>query len=54
MDAMGQLEQVGLEARQEAGKASGLCAEGAEDPKDQEPKRVEAPPRGSCGRDPAP
>ena len=48
------LEQVGLEARQEAGKASGLCAEGAEDPKDQEPKRVEAPPRGSCGRDPAP
>ena len=35
------------------GKTSGLCVEGAEDPKEQEPKRVEAPPRGSCGRDPS-
>ena len=54
MDAMAQLEQVGPEARQEAGKAPGLCAEGAEDPKDLDPKSVGAPPRGSCGRDPTP
>ena len=29
MAGMGQLEQVGLEARDEAGEAVGLCAEGS-------------------------
>ena len=53
MDVMGQLEQAGLEAREEAREATGLCAEGAEGPEDQDPKRVDAPPRCSCGRDPS-
>ena len=52
MEATGQAEQVGLEAREEVGEAAGLCVEGAEDPEDQDPKRVKAPQRGSCGRDP--
>ena len=52
MARMGQLEQVGPEARDEVGEAVGLCAEGAEGPKNLDSERVEAPPRGSCGRDP--
>lgn len=47
---MGQLEQVGPEARDEA-EAVSLCAEGAEGPKNLDSERVEAPLRGSCGRD---
>lgn len=42
MKLTGQHEQVGLEAREEAGEASGLCAEVAEGSGNQDTMRVEA------------